>query len=180
MKRAIVIICLVLVACVGTAAASTGVAGKKAAWTESKAERYVLSRATVRLAGEDRAALEEELNQAVELYWTLALDATLANDNDAANIYVDLAHRYGRALVRVRGGLWIDAADCSGRGPAATGSRFTSFHCRVTSESLEIPSAQLTDDGKTPVEGKPRSLGPIEAVLNVRVTGTSSFSYKPL
>ena len=90
MKQAIVIICLVLVACVGTAAASTGVAGKKAAWTESKAERYVLSRATVRLAGEDRAALEEELNQAVELYWTLALDATLANDNDAANIYVDL------------------------------------------------------------------------------------------
>ena len=71
-----------------------------------------------------------------------------------AYIYVALRTVYGRALVRVRGGLWIDAADCSGSGPAAAGSRFTSFRCSVTSESLEIPSAQLTDDGKTPVEGE--------------------------
>ena len=176
MKQVVVIICcaLVSVAAVG----STNAAGKKPAWTESKAERFVLNRATVRLAAEDRAALEGELGQAVELYWMLALDATLAGDGHGANVYVDPAHRYGRALARVRGGLGIDAADCSGSGSAAPGTRFASFRCNVISESLDIPSAEFADDGKTPVEGEPRRLGPVDAVLDVRVTGTSSFAYR--
>ena len=126
----------------------------------------MLSRATVRLAAEDRAALEEELGQAVELYWMLALDATLAGDGQGAKIYVDLAHRYGRALARVRGGLGLMEAS------AETRPR------NVISESLDIPSAEFADDGKTPVEGEPRRLGPVDAVLDVRVTGTSSFAYR--
>ena len=116
----------------------------------------------------------------MELYWLLALDATVANEgHDEISVYVELAQRYGRAMVKVRDGLTIEAAECTGSG-VATGGRFRSLRCKVVSESVEIPSAELAGDGETPVEGEPRSVGPIEAVLDVRVTGTSSFSYKAL
>ncbi len=178
MRHMVMVICFALVIGVGTAAASAGKSGPTA-WTESKAERLVLGRATVRLAGEDRAALVEELREAVGLYWMLALEATVANEgHDVASVYVQLAYRYGRALVRVRDGLGIEAANCSGAGVAANGRRFTSFRCSVTSESVEIPSVELDGNGDTPVEGEPRSVGPIDAQLEVRVTGTSTFAYR--
>ncbi len=181
MKQAIVIMCVALVS-VGGAVASTsadGKEGKKPAWTESKAERFVLKKATVP-AGEGRVALAEELRQAVELYWQLALDATVANqDQDKVSVYVELAQRYGRAMVKVRDGLSIEVAECTGSG-VVTAARFRSLRCKVVSESVEIPSAVLAGDGETPVEGEPRSIGPIDAVLDVRVTGSSSFSYKAL
>ncbi len=95
-----------------------------------------------------------------------------------ASVYYELAYRYARALRKVRGGLEIDAADCSGSGRAATGRRFTGFRCSVTSESLEIPSAELAEDGRISLEGEPRNVGPIDAQLDVRVTGTSSFAFR--
>ncbi len=168
MKQLVAVICIALVS-VGAAVASTDKAGKKAAWTESKAERLVLNDATVRLPAADRAALEAELRPAVVLYKSLALEATLVGANEDATAYYEIAYRYSRALADVRRGLDVKAADCMGSGTAAAGNRFRNFACKVTSESLEIPAA-----------AEPRSIGPIDAVLNVRVTGTSSFSYKAL
>ncbi len=54
----------------------------------------------------------------------------------------------------------------------------------MISESVEIPSPEpepnTSQTGLILVEEVPRSIGPIEAVLDVRVTGSSSFSYKAL
>ncbi len=74
MRNVVVIICLALVSA-GVAVASPGETSKKAAWTVSKAERNVLSGATVRLATEDRAALEEELRRGMVLNQALAAEA---------------------------------------------------------------------------------------------------------
>ena len=84
-----------------------------------------------------------------------------------------------RALGKVRRGLEIEAADCTGSGGSVTPGRFSGFQCRVTSESLEIPPAPVvTEEGRILVEGQPRNVGPIDAQLDVRVTGTSSFAFR--
>ena len=179
MKQVVAVICIALVS-VGAAVASTGKAGKKAVWTESKAERFVLDGATVRLATEDRVALEAELRPAAALYKALALESTLTG-------YI-----HGRERV-LRGGVRILArpvpmcawpADrqrglhgIGRRGQA--GLRFSTFRCNVVSESLEIP-AFGTEIGEPADDEQSRTIGPIEAELDVRVTGTSSFAWRKL
>ncbi len=185
MKHAMVIICFALAVGVGTAAASTGEASKKAAWTESKAERQVLSGATVRLATEDRAALEEELRRGLVLNEALAAEAAVTGyglGELGGSVYLDRAYAYSRALAKVRRGLAIDVADCTGWGRAVADGRFTGFRCRVVSESFELPSPETAtaESGLILAGEEPRSIGPIEAILDVRVKGTSSFSYKAL
>ncbi len=176
MKLIVVVVCLAL-ASVGTAVASTG--ADKKAWTESKAERLVLSGATVRLSAEDRQALEAELRSGAAIYRALALEAQLTGYIQDSNGYYQEAYAYSRALAKVQRGLAIDTADCMGSGTAADGRRFSTFQCNVVSETLEIPSGSVAGDGEPPV-ADPRNLGPIEVVLDVRVKGTSSFSYKAL
>ena len=184
MRNAVVIICLALVSA-GAAVASPGEATKKAAWTVSKAERQVLSGATVRLVTEDRAALEEELRRGMVLNQALAAEAAVTGyglGELGGSVYLDRAYAYSLALSKVRRGLAVDVADCTGWGRAVAG-RFNGFRCRVISESVEIPSSEPTttaQPGLIQVEEVPRSIGPIEAVLDVRVTGSSSFSYKAL
>ena len=99
MKQVLAVICIALVS-VGAAVASTGKAGKKVVWTESKAERSVLDGATVRLATEDRVALEAELRPAIALYKALALESTLTGHIQDADAYYEEAYRYSRALAR--------------------------------------------------------------------------------
>jgi hypothetical protein len=168
MKQVVAVICVALVS-VGAAVASTGEAAKKAAWTESKAERYVLNGPRVTLAAEDRAALEAELRPAAALYKALALESTLTGDIDNANVYYEVAYTYSRALSDIRRGLAIDSVDCMGSG-VATGQRFSTFRCNVESESLQIPAD----------EGQWRSVGPIDAEFDVRVMGSSSIAWRKL
>ena len=99
MKQAMVIMCFALVVGVGTAAASND-AKEKAAWTESKAERFVRSDATVRLPAAERAALEAELRPLVALYRLLAIESRLTGDIANSDAYYELAHWYSRALGR--------------------------------------------------------------------------------
>ena len=139
MKQVLAVICIALVS-VGAAVASTGKAGKKVVWTESKAERSVLDGATVRLATEDRVALEAELRPAIALYKALALESTLTGHVQDADAYYQEAYRYSRALADVQRGLPIDSVDCMGSGVAAGLTRFGTFRCNVTSGSLEIPA----------------------------------------
>ena len=175
MKQAMVIICFALMVGVG-ATTATGAAGKKAAWTEAKAERFVRGEATVRLPAAERAALEAEFRPLVALYRLLAIESSVTGDIANSDAYYELAHRYSRALGDVRRGLAIRTANCSGSGAVATGGRYSTFRCSVTSESLELPPAQLAEDG----EEDSRNVGPIEAELDVRVTGTSSFAYRKI
>ena len=179
MKTVAVIICLAFVGA-GAAVASTGKAGKKATWTESKAERQVLRGATVRLPAEDRVALEAEVRPLVLLYEMLAMASALGEYDGDATVYYEQASKYSRILDRVQRGLPIDAVDCSGSGGAIAGGRFSTFRCSVTTESLELPPAQLAENGEPPTEEQARSIGPIEAELDVRVTGTSTFAYRKL
>jgi hypothetical protein len=177
MKPALLVICVALV--VGAGTATPSVVGKEtAAWTESKAERFVRSDATVRLAPEVRAALEAELRPAVTLYRLLAIEASLSGDVEASDAYYELWEMYSRALSKVRRGLTIDTADCTGSGAAAPGRRFSTFRCDVTSESLELPPAQLAENREPTVGAQLRNVGPIEAELEVRVTGKTSFAYR--
>ena len=176
MKQLVAVICIALVS-VGAAVASTDKASKKAAWTETKAERFVLDDATVRLATEDRVALEAELRPAAALYKALALESSLTGYITDANAYYELSNAYSRALSQVRRGLAIDSVDCMGSGVAATGLRFSTFRCNVVSKSLEIPSGRIAEPL---VQEEPRSFGPINAELDVRVTGTSSFAWRKL
>ena len=180
MKKALLAICFALVVSAGTAAASTDVAKKKATWTESKAERFVRSEATVALTTEDRFALEAALRPAIELYRLLAAEAGLTGRIGESDAYNEAAHLYERVLSDVQFALSIDSADCTGSGVAAEGRRFRTFRCTVTSGSLQLPASEHAEDGDPADDAQSRTIGPIEAELNVRVTGTSSFSYKAL
>ena len=115
MKQVLAVICIALVS-VGAAVASTGKAGKNMVWTESKAERSVLDGATVRLATEDRVALEAEFRPAVALYKALALESTLTGHVQDADAYYEEAYRYSRALADVQRGLPIEQRGLHGIG----------------------------------------------------------------
>lgn len=177
MKQVLAVICIALVS-VGAAVASTGKAGKRVVWTESKAERSVLDGATVRLATEDRVTLEAELRPAIALYKALALESTLTGHVQDADAYYQEAYRYSRALADVQRGLPIGSVDCMGSGVAAGLTRFGTFRCNVTSGSLEIPAFEPSDDGEPSDDAQSRTIGPIEAELDVRVTGKTTFAYR--
>ncbi len=69
--------------------------------------------------------------------------------NWAASVYLDRAYAYSLALSKVRRGLAIDVADCTGSGRAVAG-RFNGFRCRVISESVEIPSPEPSPPPRNP------------------------------
>ena len=92
-----------------------------------------------------------------------------------------LLERYVRARNQVRDGLGIDAAACSGSGKAVQGNRYRHFRCSVTSVALEIPQTELDfGDQELPrvIERPPRLIGPLEAQLDVHVTGKTSIAYR--
>jgi hypothetical protein len=171
---------------VGIVFASTSVAlahNTRWAWTEPKAEQFVVRDAKVRLQGPERASLEDELQSSLRLYGVLAFAATDVGDASAALMFSTLAYRFRDALEDVRSGLEIDAADCKGSGAAVRGGLFKHFRCAVTSELLEIPSAELVDsEGELPtvIEGPPRILGPLQAQLQVHVTGKTAIAYRQI
>lgn len=172
MKHVFTIVCAVVAASVATGLAWSA---EKPAWKEWKAEQVVTRNAHVSLPAEDRAALEAELRRELARYRALGMTGEIGED-PALHA---MAARYARALAKVRGGLDVDDAECVGTDSVSQSGRYSVFRCAVSTEPLEIPSASLvvSDSGISVSEGEPRSIAPIEAELNVRVTGKSSFAF---
>jgi len=177
---------IALAALVGAAfgifAASAAAIGTNMAWTEAKAERVVVRDATVRLSPMQRGPLEQQLLGSVRQWSALELGAQNDGNARVAARAHSLAYRYSTLLAKVREGLDLEQASCSGYGQAVAGGRFTRFRCHVTSESLLIPSAQavVSADGEIAdiVEGAPQAIDPVVAWLMVRTTGKSAISYR--
>jgi hypothetical protein len=159
-------------------------------WTEPKAEQVAKRDAVVRLAPAERTSLEHELRMSAAYYSGLAtaareeLDEELTGRrrNPTASHLASLGSKFRGALRKVRGGLPIQTVDCRGSGRAAGAGRFEQFRCVATSNQLLIPSAEVTfsEHGKIEaiVEGRPRSVGPFQARLAVRVSGRSTIAYR--
>src|SRR5262249_49778670 len=94
----------------------------------------------------------------------------------------NLASRYSTLLRKVREGLDLEQAACSGFGPAIGGARFTRFRCHVISEELEILWAKpvMSADGRSMdvAYGTPEQVDPVVAWLMVRTTGSASIRYR--
>jgi hypothetical protein len=168
---------------VGALLASTSIAlahNTPWAWTQPKAARMVRSDATVQLPPTEKAFLESELKQAVRLYCLLAIAAGEVGDSDA--VFGELCRQNYHAIQKVRNGLGILAAVCKGSGRSTLANRFKHFRCSATSEKIEIRRVVLRplEAGSqlpTAIDGPPRIIGPLEAQLDVHVTGRSSMRY---
>lgn len=179
----------VLIGLIGALCASTSIAqahNTRSSWTVAKAETLVAYDATVPpLSAAERSSLLPELNRTVRLLGGLRLAAydvgAETGDWEAWFTFQNLLERYVRARNHVRDGLGIDAAACEGSGAAMPGKRFKHFRCTVTSGVLEIPSAEVDYVDRvlpTVIEGPPRVIGPLEAQLDVHVTGKTSIAYR--
>jgi hypothetical protein len=164
------------------ASASTAAIVKNSGWTESKANRVVVRDATVRLSPLQRAPLQQKLLAAVRQFSALEQGALDEENSLAAAKAHSLAYRYSSLLRKVRDGLGLEQAACSGFGPAVGGLRFTRFRCHVTSEQLEIPWAQpvISADGQFTdmVVGTPERIDAVVAWLMVQTTGRSSITHR--
>ena len=134
--------------------------------------------ATVSVALDSKIALVAELRRAVAVYRALAQEAFAAGDGSASSSYSHLAYTHARALARVRGGLEVETADCNGSGQPVGARRFSRFRCRVISKPLEIPPTIAVEGAEIGLDAEPRTLGPVTAEFDVRVTGQSSFTYR--
>jgi hypothetical protein len=176
----------VLIGLIGALVASTSIAQAQNtnwAWTEAKAAKMVTREGKVRLAVDERASLNAELNGAVRLYKALVFAAQQVGDGSAMATFQGVLARYVHARNQVRSGLDIDAAACKGSGAAQQGKRFKHFRCSATSVALEIPQTQLDygdQELPTVIEGSPRIVGPLGANLDVRVAGKASITYRQL
>jgi hypothetical protein len=172
-----------IIGLIGTLFASTSIAlahNTPWAWTQPKAAKMVRSDATVQLPPAEKAFLESELKQAVRLYCLLAIAAGEAGDSDT--VFGELCRQNYHAIQKVRNGLGIVTAACKGSGKATQANRFKHFRCSATSEKIDIPMVVLRplEAGSqlpTAIEGPPRIIGPLEAQLDVHVTGRSSMRY---
>jgi hypothetical protein len=177
----------------GILLASTSIAlahGTRWAWTEQKAEHTMTRDAALRLGSSQRAALEHELRTSAAYYFGLYQGVreephqSPAADPATEYILYRLGTRFQAALRKVRGGLQIDAAECTGSGAPMRAARFAHFRCLTTSEQLLIPAAVvvISEEGKIQavVEGQPRTLGPFQARFDVRVSGKSTIAYRKL
>ena len=173
-------LCVILVSLVVVAAASAH--GTEWAWTEPKAERIVQRDAAIHLPQLSRESLGRELAASVALFRNYENLAWEARDDQAAARFHNLRYRFSTALEKVRGGLRVDAADCTGSGAALPSRRFKHFRCPSGSEILEIPSVEVTWEERaslpTVVEGPRRTVGPVQAQLDVHVTGKSAIAYR--
>jgi hypothetical protein len=179
--RYVLIICAVaLVSSVSVSAAPAVEPGTQWAWTAAKAEQVVMRESRVRLSPSETSSLEDELRTSVRLYRGLEL-AAIEDGDGKAGIYHSLGYRYSRALTKVRNGFEIHDANCTGSRRASQGRRFRQFFCLVTSEVVQIPSAQLVDADGTElpavIEGPVRTVGPLLTQLAFRVTGKSTMAH---
>ena len=174
---------LAVVAVVVVSATAVQASGARWTWTESKARQMVTRKATVQVPAPLKASLESELLAAVRLYGGLQMAAMDVGDTEALASYQSVGGRYRGALEKVRKGLQIGAAACTGLGVAVRTNRFSRFRCVVTTAPLEIPSVELDfRDRVLPlvIEGPPRVEGPFQALLDVRVTGKSAITYRTI
>jgi hypothetical protein len=164
--------------------------GTRWAWTERKAEQIVTRDAAVRLASPERAALENELRTAARyysaLYQGVREEPHQSPAADPATEYTldKLGRRFQAALRKVRSGLSIDVVQCTGSGVSVRSARFERFRCLATSSQLLIPSADVafSEDGRIEavVEREPRTIGPFQTRLDVRVAGKSTIAYRKI
>jgi hypothetical protein len=163
------------------AAASTALAQKTPwVWSPSRAAQMVIADAVVRLPPSERASLEAEIRIARSTYLLAEMVASEEGDWLAAGMYHNLVYRLTNALNKVRSGLGVDKARCTGVSRALKG-RFRHLRCSVSSQFVEIPTVARIDhegDRQIVVEGPSRLVGPLTAQLDVRVTGKSAFAYR--
>lgn len=127
-----------------------------------------------------RATLEQELRTSAAYFGGLAIAAAEQGDEASGSVYVSLASRFRAARGKVRAGLATAGAECTGSGAALERKRFKHFRCLATSELLQIPNVTVMDasGAQLPqvVEHEPRTLGPMQAVLDAHVTGRSTMA----
>jgi hypothetical protein len=177
----------VLCVSVVSAVAATAASAHHTEWalTVPKAEQVVTEAATIRLPRPERASLEAELRAAIGLYRTLEETAGQQPEGyeRLASRLHNLRYRFSTALKQVQRGLEIAQAACAGTGAAVTRDRFKRFRCAVTSEELEIPSAEVVWEGElitAVVEDEPRIEGPFRARLHVHLTGKSTIAFRQI
>ena len=173
-------LCVILVSLVVVAAASAH--GTEWAWTESKTERIVQRDAAIRLPQLSRESLAKELAASVALFRNLENLAWEARDDQAAARFHNLRYRFSTALGKVQGGLRVDTVECTGSSAALPNGRFKHLRCPSSSEALKIPSVEVTWEERanlpTVVEGPARTIGPVQARLDVHVTGRSAIAWR--
>lgn len=173
-------LCVALVSLVGVSAASAH--GTHWAWTEPRAEKVVLRDAAIRLPQLSRKSLEKELSNSIALFRNLENLAWEARDDQAAARFHNLRYRFSTALGKVQGGLRVDTVECTGSSAALPNGRFKHFRCPSSSEALKIPSVEVAWEERanlpTVVEGPARTVGPVQAQLDVHVTGKSAIAYR--
>ena len=151
-------------------------------WKPSRATQMVVSDVTLQLPAAERAALLAEIREARSRYLLQEMIASEEGDWLAAGMYHNLVFRLTKARDTVQNGFSLDRARCSGLGSAANG-RFKHFRCSVSSRVVEIPVVERIDregNRQHVVEGQARLVGPLQAMLDVHVTGKASISYRPL
>jgi hypothetical protein len=172
-----------IIGLIGALLASTSIAfahNTPWAWTQPGAARMVRSDATVQLPRAEKASLESELRQRVRLYLLLATAEGEVGVPDA--VFGELYRQNLHAIRKVRNGLAIVAAACKGSGKAIQANRFKHFRCSATSETIEIPTAEIVppepgSELPTAIDGPPLVVGPLEAQFDIHVTGRSWMRY---
>ena len=179
MRRTIILSSIAVV----LASASTALAHNTPwMWKPSRAALLVVSDATLQLPAAERAALLADIREARSRYLLDEMIASEEGDWLAAGMYHNLVFRLTKARDTVQNGFGLDRARCAGLGRAVEG-RFKHFRCSVTSQAVEIPVVERIDrdgDRQTVVEGQARLVGPLQATLDVHVTGKETMSYRPL
>ena len=151
-------------------------------WKPGRAAQVVVADVTLQLPAAERTSLLAEIREARSRYLLDEMVASEEGDWLAAGMYHNLVVRLTKARDTIQKGFGLDKARCAGLGQAANG-RFKHFRCSASSQVVEIPVVERIDrdgDRQNVVEGQARRVGPLQAMLDVHVTGKATLSYRPL
>jgi len=138
--------------------------------------------APMRLAPAEGATLEADVRLQRGTYLRAALAASEVGDWLAAGMYNNLVMQLTSALSKLEKGLGVDDVQCTGIG-GAVNARYRHFRCAATSGVIEIPtvaSIEREGDREIVTQGPPRLVGPLNAIFEVHVRGTSKLTYRTM
>jgi hypothetical protein len=136
----------------------------------------------MRLPPADRTTLESDLHRQRGAYGRAAMAASEGGDWLAAGMYSNLVLQLTSALSKVENGLRIDDVQCTGIGRAVN-RRYKHLRCAATSRVIEIPtvaSIEREGDREIVIQGPPRLVGPLNAILDVHARGESKLTYRTM
>ena len=151
-------------------------------WTTTRAEQMVTADVPMRLPPAERATLDADLRPQRGVSLRAAMAASEVGDWLAAGMCNNLVLQLTSALSKVESGLGIDDVQCAGIGRAVN-RRYKHFRCAATSGVIEIPtvaSIEREGDREIVTQGPPRLVGPLNAILEVHVRGTSKLTYRTM